>query len=201
VIALDARIRVAPSSQSAAPRLAIRPYPAELEQSVQFLGRNVRLRPIRPEDAPQHREFLSRVAPEDLRARFFATMSTLPEAEILRLTQIDYERAMAFIAEAPLPRGGHETLGVARAHSDSDNVAAEFGVLVRSDLKGKGLGTLLLDKLIRYCRARGIARLEGDVLADNTAMLQVAAASGFVRQAAQRGVVHVSLKLASRIVD
>jgi len=194
VIALDARIRVADVSVPAADRLAIRPYPAELEETVEFAGRPVLLRPIRPEDLPQHREFLSRVTPEDMRTRFFGLVRRLPDVELAYLTQIDYERAMAFIAEART-NGTRETLGVARAHADPDNVTAEFAILVRSDLKGRGLGSILLAKLIRYCRERGIHWITGEVLADNVRMLDLARAHGFKVEPSREGAVRVSLAL------
>lgn len=194
VIALDARIRVADVIVPAADRLAIRPYPAELEETVDFGGRPVLLRPIRPEDLPQHREFLSRVTPEDMRTRFFGLVRQLPDIELAYLTQIDYERAMAFIAEART-NGTRETLGVARAHADPDNVTAEFAILVRSDLKGHGLGSILLAKLIRYCRERGIQWITGEVLADNVRMLDLAMAHGFRVEPSREGAVRVSRAL------
>jgi acetyltransferase len=86
---------------------------------------------------------------------------------------------MAFIAEAVDAQGLPETLGVARTMSDPDQVEAEFAVIVRSDLKGAGLGTLLLDRLIEHARSRGIGRLVGIVLRENTRMLKLARAMGF----------------------
>jgi acetyltransferase len=195
VIALDARIRVAPASTPAADRLAIRPYPKELEERIEFEGRTVLLRPIRPEDAPQHRQFVSRISAEDMHTRFFRAMRELPPTDLAYLTQIDYERAMAFIAVGADSNGQAETLGVARAQADPDNVAAEFAVLVRSDLKGRGLGSRLMEKLIRYCRERGIQRLIGEVLSDNVRMLQLAAAQGFHATSSREGVVSVTLEL------
>jgi acetyltransferase len=195
VIALDARIRVRRANMSGADRLAIRPYPVELEEHIPFAGRALLLRPIRPEDFPQQREFLKHVTPEDMHSRFFRTVRELPDSELAHLTQIDYERAMAFIAEVQEENGTRATLGVARAHADPDNASAEFAILVRSDLKGRGLGSLLLDKLVRYCRARGIERLSGEVLADNLRMLEFARAHGFRAQVAREGVVDVTLDL------
>ena len=116
------------------------------------------------------------------------------ERELARLTQIDYEREMAFIAEAA-EAGAPQTLGVVRAHADPDNIAAEFAILVRSDLKGRGLGSALLAKLIGYCRGRGIQRLMGEVLAENRSMLSLAAASGFQTENAGQGCVRVTLDL------
>src|SRR6185295_6274492 len=195
VVALDARIRVAAASGSVADRLAIRPYPAELEETVTFDGRPLLLRPIRPEDFPQQREFLKHVTPEDMHSRFFRSVLTLPDSELAHLTQIDYERAMAFIAEVRTDEGKRATLGVARAHADPDNVTAEFAILVRSDLKGRGLGSVLLDKLIRYCRGRGIQRITGDVLASNHRMLELAAAQGFHSNVVREGTVEVVLEI------
>jgi acetyltransferase len=195
VIALDARIRVEPAKSRSADRLAIRPYPKELEETVHWSGRTVTLRPLRPEDFPQQREFLKHVTPQDMQTRFFRAMRELPDTELAYLTQIDYERAMAFIAEGTSASGARETLGVARAHADADNANAEFAIIVRSDLKAHGLGSLLLEKLIRYCRDRGILRLTGDVLAANVAMLRLAALLGFSAEPLREGVVQVSLDL------
>ncbi|MBK7251453.1 MAG: bifunctional acetate--CoA ligase family protein/GNAT family N-acetyltransferase [Gammaproteobacteria bacterium] len=194
-IALDARVRVARAPERGAARLAIRPYPRELEERAEFEGRELLLRPIRPEDRLLHEAFLARISPEDMRTRFFRTVRTLPGSELARLTQIDYEREMAFIALGVDERGDAETLGVARAHTDPENHAAEFAVLVRSDLKGRGLGSILLAKLVRYCRARGTQILHGEVLAENARMLHLAEASGFRVESRDAGCVHVRLEL------
>lgn len=195
VLALDARIRIARTRIRGADRFAIRPYPAELEEHVDFHGRPLVLRPIHPEDFEQHRRFLSQVAPEDLRARFFATRREVPDRDLALLTQIDYERDMAFIATAAGSDGCEETLGVARASADPDNIEAEFAVLVRSDLKGTGLGRMLLEKLIRYCRQRGTCRMKGEVLSDNFRMTALAAALGFRATLTDRGVLAFELDL------
>ena len=196
VMALDARMRVVPATKPAADRLSIRPYPTELEEVVEFQGRRVLLRPIRPEDEPQHYEFLSRVTPEDLRYRFFVSVRRLPHWQMARFTQIDFEREMAFIATTPNDKGAAETLGVVRVATDPDNEKAEFAIVVRSDLKGQGLGALLFDKIIAYCRARGTRRLVGEVLSDNRRMLDLAESRGFRRRTSEvRGVSEVALEL------
>jgi acetyltransferase len=178
VLALDARMRVAEATNSGAGRFAIRPYPAELEECIGWEGRELMLRPIRPEDAPQHVAFFKSLDPEDVRFRMFTRMSELPPSQLARLTQIDYDREMAFIATVSTG-GVAETLGVARAVADPDNVSAEFAVIVRSDLKGHGLGAILMDKLIRYCRSRGTLELVGDALPHNHRVLQLARRLGF----------------------
>ncbi len=179
VLALDARIRIEPAALAGTERFAIRPYPSELEERTELCGQAILLRPIRPEDFDQHRAFLARISPEDLRMRFLTSLREVPPRELAHLTQIDYEREMAFIAVAPGKEARGETLGVARASTDPENLEAEFAVLVRSDLKGRGLGALLLDKLIRYCRARGTQRMTGETLSANERMLRLAAESGF----------------------
>jgi acetyltransferase len=181
VLALDARVLLsaAGAGRAGAAHFAIAPYPAQLVQRVSWQGRELTIRPIRPEDEPQHRAFVDRLGPEDLRLRFFSSRRELPRSELARLTQIDYEREMAFIAE--LDEGGRrETLGVARAVCDPDNVDAEFAVIVRSDLKGQGLGRLLMDALIRHLTAHGTQQMVGFVLRENAAMRDLARSLGFM---------------------
>lgn len=176
-------------------RLAVWPYPGDLEERLEHRGRSLVLRPIRPEDAARHREFLSRISPQDLRTRFFSGVRELPESELAHFTHIDYEREMAFVAVAAAGPGAGEILGVARACADADNRTAEFAVLVRSDLKRQGLGTLLMRKLIRYCRARGTRELCGSVLTENAAMLHLARSLGFRMRAREQNVEEVALDL------
>jgi acetyltransferase len=179
VMALDARVRVSRTPVAGADRFAIVPYPAQLAETVSWEGRDVLLRPIRPEDEAQQREFMSRIEPEDLRLRFFSSRRELPRSELARLVQIDYAREMAFVALAKTPDGKTETLGAVHALADPDNIEAEFAIIVRSDLKGRGLGHLLMDKLIRYQRACGTQRLVGHVLRENDAMRDLALTHGF----------------------
>ena len=179
VIALDARVRLDPAGPSGAAHFAIRPYPAELAETLAWRGRRVTLRPIRPEDEAQHRQFLERLEPADVRMRIFYSRRSFERSELARLTQIDYEREMAFIATAPGPDGGEETLGVVRAATDPDNQDAEFGIIVRSDLKGGGLGMVLMRKLIAYLKSRGTRRLVATVLNENFGMLALAGRLGF----------------------
>ena len=197
VIALDARIRVANHRQRGAARLAIRPYPNELEERVTIMDREVMLRPIRPEDEQQHAQFLQRVDAQDMRLRFFYTVRVMSHNQLARFTQIDYDREMAFIASVDDGQTTAETWGVVRAIADPDNVQAEFAILVRSDLKGRGLGALLMRKIIRYCAARGTGVLTGAVLHGNGRMLALVRELGFSQtDDSDEGVVQVSLPLA-----
>ena len=182
VIALDARVRVSAAAPGGAARFAIRAYPQELVEHFDWRGRAATLRPIRPEDEAQHLAFLERIEPADIRMRLFYTRRTIERSELARLTQIDYEREMAFIVTVPMEgegAPGEETLGVVRAFVDPDNVEAEYGILIRSDTKGAGLGRRLMTKLIDFLRGRGTQRLMAIVLAENTAMLELAVKLGF----------------------
>jgi acetyltransferase len=181
VIALDARVRVSAGAPGGAAHFAIRPYPQELVEQFAWRGRTLTLRPIRPEDEAQHLAFLERIEPADIRMRLFYTRRSIERSELARLTQIDYEREMAFIVTAPVAGDGEETLGVVRAMVDPDNVEAEFGILMRSDMKGAGLGRRLMDKVIAFLRGRGTQRLVATVLAENDAMLVLADKLGFVQ--------------------
>jgi acetyltransferase len=184
VVALDARVAIAPVTidtsrrrGSGHPRFAIRPYPKQWERSAQLRdGTLLLIRPVRPEDEPLYRLFLRHVTPEDLRLRFFAPIKEFSHAFIARFTQIDYARAMAFMAINP---SSGEMLGVGRLHTLSHSDTAEYAVLVRSDLKGRGLGWILMQMLIAYARDEGIGTVQGEVLAENSSMLRMCAELGF----------------------
>ena len=196
VLALDARIGVRPSRTSGIERLAIRPYPRELEETVTLGDESLLIRPIRPEDEPQHRAFLEALAPEDTYFRFFGSIRRFEHTQVARFTQIDFDREMAFIAVRRPDGAEPETLGVVRIVCDPDNIEAEFAIIVGSQLKGKGLGTTLMNKVIAYCRSRGVERIVGQVLADNRRMLGLAERLGFVRgPSVDPGVVEVRLDL------
>ena len=201
VLALDARIAVAPAQGSPRDRLAILPYPRELETRLTWHGAPLLLRPIRPEDEDALRTFYSHMTPEDIHSRYFCSFRDPGHAQLARLTQIDYAREMAFVAmaeDARNPGAASQIVGEARAVADPDNIAAEFGVVVRSDWKGRGLGSLLLGKLLAYARAHGTRELTGTVLAGNRAMLALAKGQGFaMRTQADGEVVDVRLSLAA----
>jgi acetyltransferase len=173
------RIAVADSAGSTLDRLAIRPYPRELEQTIEWDGQPLLLRPIRPEDGPAHVRFFDALTADDVRYRMFVRVRHLQPSQLARFTQIDYDREMAFIATRPGPGGIDETLGVARVVADPDNIEAEFAVTVRSDLKGHGLGRILMEKLIDYCRQRGTRAIVGEALPQNTRIIKLVQKLGF----------------------
>jgi acetyltransferase len=179
-MALDARVSIKALEPGAGkhghPRFAIRPYPKEWERVLDYgRGEKVQARPVRPEDEEVFRRFFLRVTDEDLRLRFFAAVKDFSHPFIARLTQIDYARAMAFVA---IDQGG-ELAGVVRLHSDARYETGEYGILLRSDMKGRGLGWKMMELMIDYARCEGLKQIEGEVLAENTTMLEMCAKLGF----------------------
>ncbi len=182
LLAVDARVAIAPVGDirrgpPGHPRFAIRPYPKEWERPVTLRGgTTVLIRPIRPEDEALYAPFFAEVTEQDLRLRFFAPIKEFSHAFVARLTQLDYARAMAFIAIDP---SSGAMLGVVRLHANANYDTAEFAVLVRSDFKGRGLGWLLMQTMIDYASTEGLKTVEGQVLQDNTTMIAMCRELGF----------------------
>jgi len=199
VIALDARVRIADAQSDPRTPMAIRAYPSEWERRLDFTARapqigEIYVRPIRPEDEALYADFFAHIDKDDIRMRFFSPNVSLSHRFLARFTQIDYAREMAFIA---LAKDTGAMLGVARFMADPDFVAGEYGVLVRSDLKGLGLGWALMTQLIDYARASGLAQMYGEVLAYNTTMLAMCRELGFntVPSDSDPALVHVTLNI------
>ncbi|MGH0036986.1 MAG: GNAT family N-acetyltransferase, partial [Myxococcota bacterium] len=197
-IALDARVKLGPTRATGTERLAIRPYPQELEETVSLGdGRQLWLRPILPEDEPALQASFAKLTPEEVRMRFFTSMKTLSHMMAARFTQLDYDREMALILTERGVPGTRDIYGVVRLISDPDNEQAEFAVIVRHEMTGLGLGVLLMRRIIDYARARGTSRIWGDVLPDNRTMRKLCKALGF-RERHEEGemrVVRVTLDL------
>ncbi|MEM7545388.1 MAG: bifunctional acetate--CoA ligase family protein/GNAT family N-acetyltransferase [Pseudomonadota bacterium] len=174
VIALDARIVVKPGQ--AVSRLAIRPYPAEWTTDAICAKGPVLIRPIRPADEALYPDFIDRLSKQDIKFRFFGAFSHASHEQIARFTQIDYARAMAFIAIDPQDGS---LLGVSRLAADPNYETAEFAILVRSDRQKEGIGRALMRQLLDYARAEGIQTLQGDVMTENTPMQILCSAFGF----------------------
>jgi acetyltransferase len=199
-MALDARIRVQRTAEHPAKRLAIRPYPKELEKTVTLGdGRTLLLRPILPEDEPALQEAFSRLTPEEVRLRFFVPMKTLSHVAAARFTQIDYDREMALVLTDPGIPGRTPLHGVVRLIADPDNERAEYAIIVGHDMTGMGLGVLLMRRILDYARTRGVREVIGDVLRENRSMLGLCEALGFTRSNLpdEPEVVRVRLDLAA----
>ncbi len=176
--------------------LAIAPYPAELIGTFTAGGETLTIRPIRPEDANAHREFFSRLSPQDVRYRFFSAMRELSAEQVMRLTQVDYEREIAFVA---VRESTGETVGVSRLVREMGSASGEFAVVVQPDVKGHGLARHLMQRLIDWARDHGMSEVVGQVLADNAPMLAFVRRLGFAvrRMPDEDGVVEATLPLAA----
>ena len=202
LIALDARVVIS-ETKATAPLYAITPYPAELEQQFQLNdGTALMFRPIRPEDEVPISEMVTLCTPEDLRMRFLGPVKHFQHDMAARLSQIDYDREMAFVAvEAGTAYGAGPIYGVVRIAGDPEKVSAEFAIIVRSDMKGRGLGYRLLAEIIAHARRAGYAEVHGDVFTENTAMLGLAQELGFVLQPREAGEDTRRVRLTLRPVD
>ncbi|RXK34100.1 hypothetical protein BBD39_03660 [Arsenophonus endosymbiont of Bemisia tabaci Asia II 3] len=139
---LDVAMELCPIVGDPKARLAIRPYPNELEEIISLKnGIKCQLKPILPEDEHLLKDFITQVTKEDLYYRYFSEISEFTYDDLANMTQIDYDREMAFIAI----KKNSEIIGVVRVVEDPDNQQAEFAVLVRSDMKGNTLGYQLMD--------------------------------------------------------
>jgi acetyltransferase len=186
---------IALRAAGAAPgRLAIPPYPAELTELYTAGGENFTVRPIRPEDAVAHGAFFARLPPEDVRFRFFSALRELSAEQMSRLTQVDYEREIAFVA---VREATGETVGVARLVQEMGTAEGEFAVVVQPDVKGRGLARHLMRRLIDWGRDRGLTEIVGQVLADNAPMVAFVRRLGFTihRLPDEPGVVEARLAL------
>ncbi|WP_429068102.1 GNAT family N-acetyltransferase [Aeromonas bestiarum] len=199
MVILDASLTLMPVVQGRN-TLAIRPYPTELEEGAWLKDQShVLLRPIRPEDEPAHKQFVLKVSDEDRYKRFFADVGELGHEELARMTQIDYDREMAFVAVGQDGAFSQQILGVVRAISNPDLSDAEFAILVRSDLKGLGLGKLMMEKIVRYARERGIGQLSGMTMPSNRGMINLAKRLGFkIDIQLEDGVVNMELPCANQ---
>jgi acetyltransferase len=199
VLAVDARVAVGPAERkfagSGPANFAVRPYPSQWQRHLEIKdGWRVFVRPIRPEDEPLIHEFLRHVTSQDLRLRFFAPMKQFTHEFIARLTQLDYARAMAFVA---FDETTNEMVGVVRIHSDSVYESAEYAILLRSDLKGRGLGWALMQLIIEYAKSEGLKTISGDVLQENAVMLEMCRSLGFGLKTdpVEHGICNVKLTL------
>ncbi|MEO3473873.1 GNAT family N-acetyltransferase [Roseomonas sp. CAU 1739] len=178
VLALDASLMLRPAG--VASLLAIPPYPAELARVWRGKdGRSVLVRPIRPEDAAAHAEAFRRLTLEDVRYRFFSAMTELSAAQIARMTQIDYDREMAFVAVEHVDGAADLTVGVSRLIREPGGESGEFAVIVDPTWKGQGLARHLMERLFEWGRSVGMTEIVGQVLAENRPMLAFMRALGF----------------------
>lgn len=193
VLAVDARIGLRPLGGAQA-RMAILPYPADLERIVELGGRPLVVRPIRPDDAERLTAMVEACSPIDVRLRFGMALRTLRPELAAGLSQIDYDRQMTLVAVD----ASNTLCGLGQLCADPEGESAEFGLLVRSDTQGHGLGGLLLDALLDHARQRGLARIWGHAERGNQQMLDLAQRRGFqMRRGEDPRTLRLVLDLAS----
>jgi acetyltransferase len=197
VVAADAWLCLRAEDEPA-PVPAIAPYPEELVEHRRIGDEMFIIRPIRPEDAEAHAAFFSRLSQQDIRYRFFSAIRALSPEQTVRLTQVDYDREMAFLAVRENTR---ETVGVSRLAREPNGRSAEFAVIVQEDMKGRGLGSLLMRRLIDWGRGQGLTEIVGQVLSDNAPMLAFVRHLGFSvrRMADDPEVMEVRLPLTGTV--
>jgi acetyltransferase len=195
-IAVDARVVIDPAREARPQRyrhMAIHPYPSELESTLTLRdGSEMRVRPIRPEDATMERAFVASLSEQTRYMRFQHHLPELTPQMLARFTQIDYDRELALVA---LEGSGEDERirGVARYVANPNVISAEFAIVVGDDMQGKGLGFALMTKLLAAAREVGYRYIEGSVLTGNSGMLRLMAALGFrvERDENDSGVVRV----------
>ena len=181
-VAVDARIAIEqlPLTAGRYDHMAIHPYPSHLVSEYQTPdGHAITIRPIRPEDADLEQEFVKGLSSETKYFRFMNTLRELSPAQLVRLTQIDYDREMAFVAMTEVADREIE-IGVARYAMNPDGESCEFAIVVADEWKGKGLARRLMGVIIDTARSRGVKYMNGDFLAENSRMIQFVTALGFV---------------------
>lgn len=200
IIALDARVLLTPPDQpeEKRPRLAIRPYPNQYVAPLRLDdGTELLVRPIMPEDEPLIIELHAGHSERTIRMRFFSMVKTLSRDSLIRLCHLDYDREMALVAVHHDAAGKPHFVGVARYYSNPETHSAEFAVVVTDPWQGKGIGPHLMQRLLEVARERGVRRLVGSVLRENTQMLKLAEELGFTaRPTAEPSVVQVARDLA-----
>ncbi|HZH44395.1 MAG TPA: GNAT family N-acetyltransferase [Lysobacter sp.] len=160
-------------------------------------GREVLIRPIRPQDAEPLRAAFALLQPEEIRQRFLYALTELTPEMARRLTHLDWRREFALVVAEPLPPGEAVVGAVARAAIDDSGQHAEFAILVSHYIAGLGLGRRLMTRLVKWARGQDLATLYGDVLEHNQPMLALAQSLGFARRRLPDapGLVRVTLDL------
>lgn len=183
VLAVDVRVQLRAASAARLPdqpegryaHCAIEPYPGDLARVLTLrTGEELLVRPVRPEDATHEQEFVRKLTPEARYFRFHHGLAELSAPMLVRFTQIDYDREMAFIA---LSRD--EEVGSARYVQEADDETCEFALVVADGWQGHGLGSELMRAIIEHARGRGLLWMRGDVLFENPKMLRLARRLGF----------------------
>jgi len=177
------------------PHLVIAPYPTRLVANWKLTdGTEAVLRPVKPEDEPLVREFISSLSQETLRTRFFTSLTNITHEWLILLCDTDYDRHLAFVVEIT-DNGRKRIIAVGSLHVDSEKNSGEFALLVHDDFQRKGLASRLMQLIMEHGREKGLGEIEGQILTDNEKMLCLARKLGFTRKWQHGSTVIVSLRL------
>jgi acetyltransferase len=194
--AVDARVLLRPSPIPAPLHLVISPYPGQYEEHVKTrAGIDIFIRPIRPDDAPLLVELFDALSPRSVYFRFFTPMKRLPHSMLARFTQIDYDREIALVAISE-SHAQEKMVGVARVIVGRNSKEAEFAVAVGDPWQGNGIGVALLQRCLSIAKGRGLERVNGFVLAENTQMLALGRKLGFsIKKVVDTGEYELTINL------
>ena len=173
-------------------------------ESIQLAnGREVLIRPIRPEDAAPLQASFVLLEPDEIRNRYLHTVQELSDEEVERLTHPDPRTEFALVAAEPYPAGEALIGAVGRVFLIEGKSDAEFSILVSKYIRAMGLGRHLILRLVRWARGQKVERLFGDVLDQNQPMLSLCESLGFIRQQDQDtpGLFRVMLDLREKHPD
>jgi acetyltransferase len=188
VIAVDVRVQLRAAAEATLPgygegrynHCAIEPYPNALVRSVQLRdGQQLKLRPVRPEDAGLEQEFVRKLSTQSRYFRFHHGLAELSTSMLVRFTQIDYDCEMAFVALGADASGHEEEVASSRYVQEADGETCEFALVVLDSWQGHGLGRLMMEAIIDHARERGLTRMRGDVLFENHRMIHLMQRMGF----------------------
>ena len=180
VVALDARVVIREAgSERRFGHMSIMPYPADRAHSAKLSdGSIVQIRPMRPEDADMQQEFVRNLSDESRYNRYMSSIKQLSQQLLVRFTQLDYDREMAFVMLHDTPRGT-EQIAVSRYFMESDNETCEFALVVADNWQGKGIGPVMMQAIFDAAREQGLKIMYGEVLASNKGMLKLMHKLGF----------------------
>ncbi|RBW47862.1 protein acetyltransferase [Psychromonas sp. B3M02] len=197
VTIVDSQITLLQSEANLPCRFAISPYPKHLEETIDLKnGQTILLRPITAEDEVRHQLFDNSQTKEDRYKRYFSQRGSMTHEEMAMLTQIDYEREMAFIAVNYVDGEEQDIVAVIRASTDPDNIEAEFGMIVSRGLQGLGMGSLLLNKMIAYQQSKGTRYLVAMTMLNNIGMAKLAKKLGFkIERDIEEGIINMHMEL------
>ena len=198
-VILDKGFRLNPERPYA--HLVISPYPRQYEQLFKLQsGKEVLLRPIRPDDEPMEEEMIASFSRQTQYFRFFGFLGNISKELLIRSTQIDYDREIAIIAEVQ-EEGKKMMAAEVRLLADADNERAEFAIVVADAWQGLGLGRKMMDYIMEIAVKRGIRMIHATVLRENNRMVQMFRQRGFSLKLEKFTTYYAELELEKEDVE